>query len=224
MNLFTFFECFICLSTLGTIIPTIFLGKKLKSHYLPFHFILSGLIVGILLSLSNTFNQIGIKGLWGIHTWIPVCLNLIILVYVIRLPVLNLKSSLEINFVIQALLISSLPIRNQLFFENTLPSQVLTYTVLTGGIIFVFYYANILLSAYSNSKDIFNFATYLYIVLLVLIAFKPLSEAPTYIAFITNFANQLGFWPLSISLIINLFLLPIFSFIPYGIIKSLTAH
>ncbi|MEG6523826.1 hypothetical protein [Desulfotomaculum sp. 1211_IL3151] len=224
MNIFAFFETFICLSTLGTIIPTIFLGKKLKPHYLPLHFILSGLMVGVLLSLSNTLSQIGLKDLWGIHTWIPVCLNLVILVYVIRLPVLRLKSCLEINFVIQTLLISGLPIQNQLFIENTLLSQVLTYTALTVSIIFVFYYASIFLSAYSNSNNITNLSTYLYIVLLVLIAFKPLSEAQTYITFITNFAIQLGFWPLSISLFIHLFLLPILSFIPYGIIKSLTAH
>ncbi|WP_459910545.1 hypothetical protein [Desulfotomaculum defluvii] len=158
------------------------------------------------------------------HTWIPVCLNLIVLVYVIRLPALSIKSALEINFLLQTLLISCLPINNQLFIENTFHSQMLTYTVLAGGIIFVFYHASRFLAYLDSNKVFINFGTYLYIVLLVLIAFQPLSEAPTYLNLVKSFAIQFGIWPLSISLFIHLFLLPFISFIPYGIIKSLTAH
>jgi len=219
--LFTFFESVLCLGTLGTIIPTIYLGKKLNPHYLPFYFIFSGLIVGILFSFSNSLNQIGFKDPWGIHTWAIAGLNFMILVYVIQLPALSLKSALEINFVLQILLISCLPISNQLFIENTLLSQMFTYTVLTGGIIIVFYNSYLfMLSSFAN-KDPINLSLYLYVVLLVLIGFRPVSETSGYVTFIMNFAIQYGIWPLGISLSIHFLLLPLFSLIPFGIMKSL---
>jgi len=215
------FESVLCLGTLGTIIPTIYLGKKVNPHHLPFYFILSGLIVGILFSLSNFLNQIGFKDLWGLHTWAIVDLNFIILVYVIRLPALSLKSALEINFVLQILLISCLPISNQLFIENTLPSQIVTYIVLTGGIIIVFYNSYLfMLSSFTNKNPI-NLSLYLYIVLLVLIGFRPVTETSTYLTFIMNFAIRYGIAPLGITVSIHLLLLPFFSLIPFGIMKSL---
>lgn len=219
MALFTFFESFLCLGTLGTIIPTIYLAKKLNPHHRPFYFVLSGLIVGILFSLSNSLN--GFKDLWGIHTWAIVCLNFMLLIYVNRLSALSLKNALEINFILQILLISCLPISNQLFIENTLLSQIFTYTVLTLGIIIVFYTAYyFMLSSFPN-KDPINLGLYIYIVLLVLIGFRPVSETSTYITLIMNSANQFGIRPLGISLFIHLLLLPLFSLIPFGIMKSL---
>lgn len=144
-----------------------------------------------------------------------------ILVYVIQLPALSLKSALEINFVLQILLISCLPISNQLFIENTLLSQMFTYTVLTGGIIIVFYNSYLfMLSSFAN-KDPINLSLYLYVVLLVLIGFRPVSETSGYVTFIMNFAIQYGIWPLGISLSIHFLLLPLFSLIPFGIMKSL---
>ena len=139
MVLITFFESFLCLFTLGTIIPTIYLGKKLKPPYISLYFILSGLIVGILFSLSISLYQIGFSNFWGVHTWAPVCLNFLVFIYVIRLPAISFKNALEINLILQILLISCLPISNQLLIENSLLSQFLTYAVLTGGIMIVFY-------------------------------------------------------------------------------------
>lgn len=220
MVLFAFFQSFLCLCTLGTIVPTIYLGKKLNPHHLPIYFILSGLIVGVLFSLSNSLIHIGLKDLWGIYTWAIVSLNFMMLVYVIRLPALSLKSALIINFVLQILLISSLPTNNELFIENTLLSQMFTYTVLTGGIIIVFYNSyRFMVSSFAN-KDSINLGLYLYIVLLILIGFRPVSETSTYLTFIMKFAIHYGLWPLGISLSIHFLLLPFISLIPFGIMKS----
>lgn len=220
MVLFAFFESFLCLSTLGTIIPTIYLGIMLKPHQLPSYFILSGLIVGILFSSFNSLHQLGFRDLWGVHSWAIVGLNFVILAYAIRLQT-RLKSALVINFVLQILLISCLPISNQLFMENTLLRQLLTYSVLTGGFVIVYYTCYLFMISSFSDKNAINLGLYLYIVLLALIAFRPISETSTYITYIMNFAIQYGLWPLSISLFIHLLVLPFFSLIPFSIMKSL---
>lgn len=219
MNIIAFLEPLLCLMTLGAIIPALHLGTKISPAARPPFFLVSGFSAGVLFSLADLSQRLGFS-CWGFHTWIPSLLNLILLSMIARKSVLPYKKAIKINIFMQTMLISSLPMVNDLFRESHALSQIITYTVLTGCFAFVFYNSYRLLTFNKLELEASGAGTYIYIVLLVLASFEPVTQLPQYYHWMSLISTHTGLWAFGLSFFLQLFILPVLCFIPYAIIKK----
>lgn len=187
----------------------------------PSFFLVSGFTAGVLFSLADLSQRLGFS-CWGLHTWIPSLLNLILLSIIAKRSALSYKKAIKTNIFMQAMLISSLPMVNSLFRESHVLSQIITYTVLTGCFAFVFYNSYRLLTLNKFALQSSGAGTYIYIVLLVLASFEPVTQLPQYDYWMSFISTHTGFWAFGLSFFIQLFILPVLCLIPYTIIKKMT--
>lgn len=131
-----------------------------------------------------------------------------------------LKQALQGTLLLQLLLISAIPMTHDLFREETLFSQGITYGVLTGCFTFIFWVASRVVIFYRSDQGRLGFGTYLYVFLLLLVAIEPITGTLGYRQLIYAVANTFGLLPMVISVILHLLVLPLLCYIPYQLLHG----
>lgn len=209
----------LCLITLGTIIPTIYLGLKIPPVERPVFLTISGLSTGIMFVIANSISGPVNSSLWGLHAWISMVTLLGFFFCIVYCQKFSLRQALSINFFMQALLLSAIPMSKLYLYDISITERIILCFSLILSLAFVTYNSSLALLPYAATKRIYHSTIYIFIVIMLLIAFKPFTKTSSYIDFMDMLSVNSGFFSLSLSLLIHLVIIPVIGFIPYFIIK-----
>lgn len=210
----------LCLITLGTVIPTVYLGYRIRPVDQPVFLGVSGLLIGIMFVINNIKSKSDFSSLWGTHAWFSMVILLVIFAYINHYPEFSLKKALWLNFFMQGLLLSAIPMSQAFLHDISIIERIIAYSILILSFVLVIYNSSIFLLSHASIKKVYNRGIYIYAVIILLIGFEPLTMTPSYIELMAKYSTVLGLFPLELSLIIHLIVIPLISFIPYRIIKQ----
>lgn len=218
MNYIIILHISLCLITLGTVIPTVHLGLKVPPSRRTVFFGISGLLTGVMFSVACILGGPEFSSLWGVNNWISMVILLGALLFIDFCPKFSLIKALRINFFMQALMLSALPVSN--FFHNMMGAErIMLFLSLAVSFAFVIYNSSVLLAPYASTKKIHGLGVYIYVVLMLLISFEPFTKTSLYTGLIEQFSGNWGFLPHQLSLFVHLALIPLAGFLPYFIIR-----
>lgn len=211
----------LCLITLGTLIPTLYLGLKIQPEDRSVFFVISGLTTGIMFVIADGIGGPVHASLWGPYAWIPMVALLGLFFYINCYQKFGLRQALRINFFMQALLLSAIPMSRFCFYDISMTERFLLYFSLILSLAFVIYNSAVLLLPYAAGKSIYHSGIYIFVVIMLLIVFEPFTKTSSYTELMNRLSMIPFFLPLRISLLIHLAVIPLISLIPYFIIKHL---
>lgn len=208
------------LITLGTVVPTVILGSKIPQADRPVFLGVSGLVVGVMFVAFSIISGPGFSSLWGIDAWISMVIIMGLLLYINNCTKFSLRQAVRINFFMQALLLSAIPISNSSFYGINITDRIVLYALLIPSFAFVIYNSSLLLLSQLSHKNLYNSGIYVFLVLLLLLGFKPLTKTCWYTKLMNEISYNSGFISFDLSLFIHLVVIPLAGIIPYFIIKG----
>lgn len=219
MALILVIQISLCLITLGTVIPTVYLGLKIPPVDRPVFFGISGLSIGVIFIIANIISGPVFSSLWGLYAWISMLTLLGFFFYISHCLKFSLKQALRINFFMQVLLLSAIPMSNLYFYNISTAERLMIYLMAVLSFAFVIINSSLLLLSYIYEKRLYYSGIYTFTVLILLIAFEPFTETSPYIEFINKLSINSGSLSFRLSLLFHLVVIPLISFIPFIILK-----
>lgn len=212
----------LCLITLGTVVPTVILGSKIPQADRPVFLGVSGLAVGVMFVAFSIISGPGFSSLWGIDAWISMVILMGLLLYINNCTKFSLRQAVRISFFMEVLLLSAIPMSNFSFYGINITDKIILYALLIPSFAFVIYNSSLLLLSQLSHKNLYSSAIYVYLVLLLLLGFKPFTKTYWYTKLMNEISYDSGFISFGLSLFIHLVVIPLAGIIPYFIIKGLS--